>query len=203
MAKSVIEICNRALSTLGQRLIISLDSTSSGDNAALCKSHYDSGQRLLLSKADWPFARSRDRLTKLAEPTVYLRDGEACYALPNLCIRPLRLLAPYDRAEWQLCSEGVITVDAGTDSSSYPVMVFTKEILDPSRFSESFSELLVAYLVAKLAGPIAGATAKEVASYNAMFMSQVDMYSPLDLNQGQGWAIADSEAEFDAFNLQG
>jgi hypothetical protein len=202
MARSDIEICNVALSTLGQRSILSFDSGDYGDNALLCRNIYRRGHRFLLSRADWPFARSVAVLNKISEPQMAVEEGYAVYALPNLCVRPLGLKKPYNRTKWEVVSEGILAPDAGDDVDSYPRLIFTKEITDPTKFSEPFSELLVSYLVAKLAGPVAGLNPKETAYYNSIFFGQLDSLPAVELNASQGAQIDERDMDIDTFNQE-
>lgn len=203
MAKSDIELCNVALGMLGQRSIFSFDSAEYGDNALLCKNNYRRGHRFILSRVDWPFARSIATLNKVYEPETALDEGYAIYALPNLCVRPLGLRPPFHKLSWEVVAEGLMTVDVGDGSEGaevHPRLSFTKEITDPTKFSEAFSEILVSYMVAKLAGPIAGLNPKETAYFDSLFLTKLDTFAPSDLNAQQGSPVGDREVDLDTFN---
>ena len=96
-----------------------------------------------------------------------------------------------------------MTVDVGDGSEGaevHPRLSFTKEITDPTKFSEAFSEILVSYMVAKLAGPIAGLSPKETAYFDSLFLTKLDTFAPSDLNAQQGSPVGDREVDLDTFN---
>ncbi len=83
MAADQVQIANLALSHIRSlKFIESLDEGS--EEAQACRIHYDDTRDLVLSMADWPFARKRQLLAEEGTPPP---EWGYQYLLPSDCIR--------------------------------------------------------------------------------------------------------------------
>ena len=89
---NAVDICNLALSQLGERgQIVSLDPADGSEYAAECKNYYPIALRKLLEEYDWSFMQTRARLNKLANFDSELYGYKNAYALPSDCVRVVRV----------------------------------------------------------------------------------------------------------------
>ena len=147
MATSVIEICNRALLAIGESTITALD--QGGEEASLCRAHYEPVRDAVLREHPWTFACSRAELAASTTTPAFGFDYQ--YPLPSGC---LRVLCVYDSSETELCDSGSwkkegknILADAGA-----PIYIkYVQIVTDPQQFDSLFDEALVARLAATMA----------------------------------------------------
>ena len=89
---NAVDICNLALSQLGERgQIVSLDPADGSEYAAECKNYYPIALRKLLEEYDWSFMQTRAKLNKLASFDSELYGYKNAYALPSDCVRVVRV----------------------------------------------------------------------------------------------------------------
>jgi hypothetical protein len=87
---SVIEICNRALSNIGNsRSINSL--TEASKEAGQCSLHFDSCRDAALADFDWNFATKRLALADTNNPPP---DWAYAYQYPTDCLRITEIMVP-------------------------------------------------------------------------------------------------------------
>lgn len=87
---SVIEICNRALSNIGNnRSINSL--TEASKEAGQCSLHYESCRDAVLADAEWNFATKRVALADTNNPP---SDWAYAYQYPTDCMRIIEIPVP-------------------------------------------------------------------------------------------------------------
>ena len=87
---SVIEICNRALSNIGNsRSINSL--TEASKEAGQCSLHFDSCRDAALADFDWNFATKRLALADTNNPPP---DWAYSYQYPTDCLRITEIMVP-------------------------------------------------------------------------------------------------------------
>lgn len=87
---SVVQICNIALSRIGQSTRIdSLDEQSLA--AELCTLHYDECRQQVLRDFDWPFAEARVYLADIGSPPV---NWQYRYRYPTDCLKARRITIP-------------------------------------------------------------------------------------------------------------
>lgn len=79
---SVVDICNKALSLLGQRTIVSLDDDS--PEALACRIHWEPLRDEVLRSHPWNCASKRASLNRLLETPAY--DYDYYYQLPTDCL---------------------------------------------------------------------------------------------------------------------
>ena len=151
MATTDVDICNRALSRLGTRAVISaLDENST--EARTVSIWYAATRDTLLRAHDWNFARRR---VMLAVQGIAPTGWTFRYALPTDCIRLLRISLV--NAEM-----GSIRFEVAGDSTSRFILcdepaaeaVYTARVDDPNLYDPGFSSALVDQLAAHIAYPI-------------------------------------------------
>lgn len=147
---TTLDICNRALSKLGQRHITTLGKTQ--DPVSMqCSLLYHPARRETLSACRWSFAVRSDVITAL--PTV---EGAEIlpppftkqFALPTRCLRVLDVPLP----RWTLQGRRLL---AGCQPDAL-VITYIDDVEDATRFDPLFTDALVCRLAEKLALPVTG-----------------------------------------------
>lgn len=162
---SVVDICNTALSHLGDEAgVISISPPDGTVQAAHCGRFYPIARDAVLQAFPWTFATRRAVLAELANPSP--DDWVYAYALPNGCLRPLAALNPGTPA---------VNLWAGeSDTGSYSYIVESAEggglvlytntqaavlryiglVTDTTKFPPLVVLAMARLLAAYLAGPI-------------------------------------------------
>lgn len=142
---SEIEICNRALSHLGQgRSINSL--TEASKEAAQCSLHYPSARDSVLADFNWNFATKRVALAQTNNPP---SDWQYAYAYPSDCLRIIAIPVPGIRHP---TAEMRIQYVVGADEKGTGRLIYTDQpkawlkyvaqIIDVNMFEPIFQEAL-------------------------------------------------------------
>jgi hypothetical protein len=179
MAESDVDICNRALASVGStKLIEALDQTGSTE-AEQCLLWYGRLRDELLRDRVWKFATRRASLALVAGET--RSDWLFVYALPANCLSARRLVLPGERSPWLVQGypytyyQGATTVH-GVSPAPVPFdiearvdgvgeiigkvllcdvedaeLVYTVRATNPQAFDPDFEAALEAYLGSKLA----------------------------------------------------
>ena len=151
------DICNMALSYIGQGRINSIDDAS--EEARKCKVHYDHDRRRMLTAYPWGFAK---RVEKLALHEDEIPGWDYVYAYPAEC---LSVLYVYDKEHARKKEEErqdfeIITLGGGRKGVATNVAEawaeYTEDAKDPSVFSEEFTEGLTHLLASSIAMGITG-----------------------------------------------
>ena len=182
MAVSEVEICNLALALISEDSIATLGSSNKRER--LCKASYLPTIRFVLSRFDWPFARSFARLNKVVEPDMYVPQGKALYLLPANCVRPICILPDSAATVWEQVGGSILTYDNGEEEEDMPVLKFTKLELNTLVFSETFTTIVADYLSARLIGPLKGEDAKTVSAYDNRAEIRFNSLISIDANTG-------------------
>lgn len=174
---SYIDICNLSLAHLGDEATVSAISPPDGSvQAAHCARFYIVARNIVLESHPWRFATFREALALRADtpPAAW----SYAYALPNLCLRPLRILSPESTDD----NKGEeFKVESAEDGSQIlytnveeATLVFIKEVVTPSYFSPLFVEAYTRLLASFLAGPILkGATGIKAAAEQYKFYDTI------------------------------
>jgi hypothetical protein len=150
---TTVDICNAALSHLGNaRRIVAIAPPDGTVEADLCATFYPMAVAELLESADWAFARKRTALSE------YVTNDSVswayAYALPSLCVKPLRILtdntAALDQDGEPFDVEGTVLYTNKEDA----VLLYTQSITNPSLHTPTFVTSLGYLLASFLAGPI-------------------------------------------------
>lgn len=157
---SVIEICNIALSRLGNsRTINSLQEQSK--EAGLCDLHYDSALEEVLSDFDWNFATKR---VALADTGNAPQDWQFAYRYPTDCLRITAIMVPGMRNPPERMR---IQYQVGSDSDGTGRLIYTDQpeawlqyvgkVTDPNMFDALFRSALAWKLASEIGMPLASA----------------------------------------------
>jgi len=138
-----VEICNEALTSLGENMIIAL--TDETKAARLCNLKYANKRNYLLRKYTWNFATKRAALTAETGSTPEFEfDYE--FTLPTDYIQ---LIEFYPNTISYAIENGMILCNEETLDIKY-----TYEVTDVARMDDSFAETLAALLARELAVPL-------------------------------------------------
>lgn len=151
MATSVIEICNNALTDLGEEAIASLaDNTKA---ARLCNQRWPAVRDAVLRAHPWNCATAQAELAASAAPPGW--QYAAAFPLPSDCLRVLAACsAGRDLDAWEVQAGAILCDEAGPLDLRY-----IQRLDDPRLFDPLLCEALTARLSATLAYPITASTA--------------------------------------------
>lgn len=161
---SNVDICNLALSHLGDEAqVAAIDPPDGSEAAAQCGRFFPMARSLLLEMHPWTFATKRVALAEVENPSP--EDWHYAYALPSTCIRPLSALtagAPERNFGTDPDSGSApYVVETGADGNPVlytnvetAVLRFIDNVTDSNRFTPGFVAALARLLASYLAGPI-------------------------------------------------
>ncbi len=151
MATSVIEICNSALTDLGEEAIASL--TDNTKAARLCNQRWPAVRDAVLRSHPWNCASALVELAASASAPAW-KWGKS-YPLPTDCLRVLCVAAGgTPLTAWEVQAGLVLCDEAGPLSIAY-----IRRLDDPRLFDPLLCETLSARLAATLAYPLTASTA--------------------------------------------
>lgn len=183
---SATDLCNRALSEIGARVLISDFNTESSPAAVQCKLFYDTMREQCLRSAPWGFARKTLSLTTLGllanDPPDSPYPWQAKYAYPSDCLKMRYVLPPPFPVQLNNSvpnvSSGIIApwcppsrqwryLVSMDDTVSPPrrvvlsnviaaIGVYTANVEDPDLFDPLFTNALTMALASKLVIPLTG-----------------------------------------------
>jgi len=157
---SVIEICNIALSRIGNnRTINSLQEQSK--EAGRCDLHFDSALEEVLSDFDWNFATKR---VALADTGNAPPNWQFAYRYPTDCLRITSIIVPGVRNPPERMR---IEYQVGSDSEGTGRLIYTDhpdawlqyvgKVTDPNMFDALFRSALSWKLASEIGMPLASA----------------------------------------------
>lgn len=164
---SIVDICNFALSEIGEATIVDLNEAST--EARACKRHYEQSKNFLLEKANWSFAESVKPLALTTEEPVewtyaYAYPSDALtikYTFPKINIaNNARHCDSYSNRDYQgikaLARQSPFKIRLGDQDkmilsdTADAYVCYTKNITDTTRFSSQFIDVLTFYLASKM-----------------------------------------------------
>lgn len=192
---SVVQICNLALSRLGDEATVgSIDPPEGSAQASHCAQFYPVARDSMLEMHAWSFATRREALAELDADTF---DWAHDYALPAGCLRVLQILP----ASGGALSAGLYAQDAMqheviADAEGAPmvlsnipdaIIVYTKQVVDTQRFTPLFTDALAWLLASYLAGVVVkGSDSINVAkAMNQMFAGVYAQAVSADANKSR------------------
>ena len=117
---SVVEICNRALSNIGNsRSINSL--TEASKEAGECSLHFEACRDAVLSDFDWNFATKRVALADTSNPPP---DWEYAYQYPSDCLRITEIMLPGVRNPTAAMR---VQYEVGADTNGTGKLIYTDQ----------------------------------------------------------------------------
>lgn len=194
MASSVIDICNLALSRLGDRATVaSIDPPEGSAQADHCARFYPIARDVALEAHAWGF--NTVRLTQAAVLVNPQPGWLYAYAKPDDCIKVLKVIPSIYVDEWWLCDSAAYTRELEeltgqeiilTDVAEATI-VYQRTIEDTNIFPPQFVSALAWLLASYLAGPVIKGDAGRKAGqtcYNA-WMTEMRQAASLDANQSK------------------
>lgn len=191
---SVVDICNLALSHLGDRAnITSIDPPEGSAQADHCARHYPLARDTALTLFDWDFSTTRRSLALLPDTP----DGwDYAYALPADALTVFEVLeadalpgwtygSTVRRIPFQLEADDLTGLTLVYTNLEGATAKFARRITDTNRFSPLFVDALSWLLASKLAGPVLkGETARKAAlSTYQMFEKLLSQAATRNANQ--------------------
>ena len=169
---SAVDICNMAIAHYGgSAQVTAIDPPDGSAEAGRCARFYPIARREMLDMPGFLFAKKRQQLTQVTNPSTIWRYA---YALPSDCMRARRVLQqpilennplfwPYTLAlTWDQLTffdergSADFDIEGTTLLTNEPeaVLLYTVDILDPARFPASFVTALSYLLASYLVGPV-------------------------------------------------
>lgn len=150
---SVVEICNRALSNIGNsRSINSLNEASK--EAGECSLHFDACRDSVLADFDWNFATKRVALADTGAPPP---DWKFAYRYPTDCVRITEIMVPGVRNP---TAAQRISYEVGADAGGTGKLIYTDQedawlkyvgrVTDVNMYDAIFAEALAWRLAAAI-----------------------------------------------------
>ena len=178
---SEVDICNKALLSLGAAAIISLDDPQT--EAKLCKQLYPDLRDAVLQAHDWTFATFRQNLPKGGtDPTFRYAN---CFPLPSgiLYVSEVNKVERNDPTrDWQVENDCIVTDDISCAAK------LINQVTDTSKFSPLFVQALQARLAADMAIPLTSNGKLEEAKW-ALYKSKLAQATSRDGQQGKSKRI--------------
>lgn len=192
---SVIEICNRALSNIGNsRSINSLQEQSK--EAGACSLHYEASRDATLADFEWNFATTRLALADTGNPPP---DWQYAYSYPVDCLRIIGIMVPGVRNP---TAAQRIPYETGSDASGTGRLIYTDQesawlkyvqrITDVNMFDAIFMEALSWRLAAAINMQLTGDANlgnDALQKYSAIILSA----GSHSMNESQEPAVPESE----------
>lgn len=197
-----VVIANLALGHLGDSATIaSLDPPEGSPQAEHCAQFLPVARDVLLEMHAWHFAKRRARPALVSDEQV--GPWRYTYAVPADCLKVLAVLPntycdevndaqPFDREVGDADAPLIVT---NVESA---VLIYVKQVDDPTRFSPLFVEALAWLLASYIAGPMIKGDAGQAAS-QAAWASFLQMYgratgssanqAKMDLHHQAPWMI--------------
>lgn len=144
MASSEIQICNLAISRVGDELITSFDDGTTASD--LCALHYEPARDAVLEDHLWSFALERASLARLTDAPVNKYAYK--YQLPPDHIRTI--ITDLDEYSIPWTREGNTIL---TDEEAV-YLVYIKQVTDVTQFSALFVQALSLFIASRIAYPI-------------------------------------------------
>jgi hypothetical protein len=174
---SVVDICNLALSVLGDSATVSSINPPEGSaQAEHCQRFYPTARDTCLEMHSWNFATKRISLAETADEP--LGAWQFVYAVPSDYIRALSILPPEYANEAQTQpfiietnASGAMVVYTNVEQAT---IKYISKVTDTTKFSPLFVNVLYRMLASYLAGPVLkGSEGMKVA--DAMFQNAMRM----------------------------
>lgn len=153
MAYSTVQICNLALSKIGDEGGQITAITENSKEGNLCAKFYEPALRETLRMHPWNCAKARKVLAKSTEDPAF--GWNNAYPLPADCVRPLEISASdsTNRAykyntEWSIEGRCILT------NADSVYLLYVKYLTDPNMMDELFIRAFYTALALKLAYPL-------------------------------------------------
>ena len=189
---SVVDICNLALSHLGDKAtVVSIDPPEGSAQAENCKTYWPLALQIVMEAHEWGFATKRVKPALLAD-----KDPAWAYhyALPHDSLRVFAVLPPNASDDYEVNGQAV-TADYQIERADGQIHILTDQreavvrylakVDDPALFPATFVAALAWKLASMLAGPVRkwDAGSKEVKSCEAAYANYLGLAISHDSKQ--------------------
>lgn len=185
-----IEICNFALSKVGERPIVDLPPAEDTENSRRCDWFLRIILETLLSKHNWKFAQKELALSALSSETSEI--GDYVYALPGDCLRAIDVLPLGHNDSWHIVGNRLI---CGYDEVS---LVYIDKNAANGPYPAWFANAAANALAADL-GPAVARENDYVHILNAAKREAFDEAKTIDANQGNEYPYTHHDPREDSF----
>jgi len=186
---SAVDICNLALSHLGDSATVSNLSPPDGSSQAEhCARFYPIARDFILEQHTWKFATRRIALAQVANS---LTNWQYAYLCPNQCVKEIAVLLP-DSLDDTKTQDFMVEADSNGNKIIYTNVStawlrFIIQVTDTTKFSPSVVVSLSLLLASMLAGPVvkgkAGQALKQ--SLYSEFKTSLELAKGLDADSKQ------------------
>lgn len=143
---AAVDICNLALSHLGQKPISGIDSPET-QAEAVCALHYNPTRRRLLRDWVWNCAKKRVTLSRTGTPEFDFTDA---YALPNDFVRFLSVGGEYEVDQERDYDIEGSTLLINNDGAASAKMRYIYDLKDVKKMDASFIDTLALLLAVRM-----------------------------------------------------
>lgn len=171
MAKSVVQICNNALTKIGESFITSLSDDSKA--ARVCDLMYEIVRDEVLRNHPWNFSIERTVCARLSTSPAFEYSHQ--YQLPTDCLRVLHM--QNRKTRFKIEGRKVLT-----DSNTCPIL-YIKRVEDVSKFDSAFSDAVATRLAVELAYSITG-DGELARSLLAQYKEKLNLARLVDAQEG-------------------
>lgn len=170
MSRSVVQICNEAISDLPAHPITDINDTGSTE-AQECSRHLPGVVSDLIGLHDWHFVRRRIALALVTND----RDGEwgYAYALPDEFVSPIRLVRDYSGSSvpgvvvtpilyWPNVDLALPVIDYELANGVFytnlegAILEYSVDALEPNKWGPLFAQAVIRTLASRIYRPILG-----------------------------------------------
>lgn len=192
---SPVDICNIALSHLGDQEITRLDEEAAEENPIVryCRDFYDTARQAALETFEWSFAMSSQELSRRSNVAT---PGYAyAQVLPEDCLS-LHTLHPgtlnnetglYAFSERRIDKFRIMDLDVWTNVHTVSA-IYTRDEEDPTRWSGHFRLAVARLLASFLAGPLTdnpGETTRQKEVYETVDLPNAQYYDAIQDRSGE------------------
>lgn len=185
-----IEICNFALSKVGERPIVDLPPAEDTENSRRCDWFLRIILEDLLAKHNWRFAQKELALTQLSGVTSVI--GEYIYNLPGDCLRPIDVLPLGHVDSWHILGSRLIC--------NYDSVTLT--YIDKNAANGPYPPWFANAVAHRLAADLGPAVSREndyIHVLNAAARVAFDEAKTTDANQGNEYPYTNHNPREDSF----
>jgi hypothetical protein len=178
---SEVDICNKALLSLGASTILSLDDEQT--EAHLCKQLYADLRDAVLQAHDWSWAIERVNLPKSGtDPTFRYANAFPLPARVLYVMEVNKVERDDPTRDWQVENDAIVSDDTNCSAK------LLRQVTDTSKFSPLFIQALQARLAADMAIPLTSNGKVEEAKWT-LYRSKMSEAASRDGQQGKARRI--------------
>ena len=191
MSLSKVDICNIALTHIGETAIRALDETNR--RARICQTAIDVSIKAVLADLDWTFARRLKALNENLDVTA--PTGYYLYTLPSDCLVPRDIDPKGSRSFWEVSGRNLLS----TNPSEVGVnLYYTSSEISVADFSHVFAMAVAAYVAFFISPALKGDKQFTASMYEMFKITAADAWHS-DTNIGNDYITADRNANYDSW----